>query len=107
MGVPCICVRSIPPRWKPRARQGQFLGHSTVHSSSISLIRNLNTGSITPQYHVVYDDEYFTVPNYDSPAIGDTFDPSTWSRLIKSGLENYLDNLTDLERRAIPPVSRE
>jgi hypothetical protein len=29
------------PKWEPRARLGQFLGFSTTHSTTVSLIRNL------------------------------------------------------------------
>ena len=50
----------------PRARRGQFLGFSKHHSTQIGLIRNLRSGSITPQYHVAYDDLFTTVTN-ESP----------------------------------------
>jgi len=49
------------PKWSPRARLGQFLGFSWQHSSSIGLIRNLRTNYITPQFHVVYAQQFFTV----------------------------------------------
>ena len=49
------------PRWEPRARRGVFLGYSSVHSSDVPLILNLTTGSISPQYHVVFDDTFSTV----------------------------------------------
>ena len=45
------------PKWDPRVpRRGQFLGFSTQHSSTIGLVLNHRTGSVTPQYHCVYDD---------------------------------------------------
>jgi hypothetical protein len=43
------------PKWDPRSARGQFLGFSSEHSSTVALVRNLNTGSVTPQYHVVHD----------------------------------------------------
>jgi hypothetical protein len=49
------------PRWNPRSKLGQFLGRSTLHASSIGLIRNLRTGAVSPQFHVVYDDHFTTV----------------------------------------------
>ena len=36
--------------------RGQFLGFSRNHSSTIGLLRNLQTGSISPQFHVVFDE---------------------------------------------------
>lgn len=48
-------------RWQPRSHQGMFLGLSPKHSSDVPLIRNLQTGSISPQYHVMFDDMFSTV----------------------------------------------
>ena len=42
---------------------GQFLGYSRVHSSTVALVRNLYTGFVIPQYHVVFDDKFETVFN--------------------------------------------
>ena len=49
------------PKWSPRARQGQFLGFLTQHSTTIGLIRNLTTNHISPQFHVVHDELFHTV----------------------------------------------
>ena len=40
---------------------GQFLGFSEEHSSLVGTVRNLTTGYISPQFHLVYDDLYETV----------------------------------------------
>ena len=49
------------PKWNRRARMGQFLGFSRAHSSTVALVRNLHTGYVSPQYHVVFDDNFQTV----------------------------------------------
>jgi hypothetical protein len=49
------------PKWNKRARMGQFLGFSRSHSSTVALVRNLHTGYVSPQYHVVFDDKFETV----------------------------------------------
>ena len=49
------------PKWNRRARMGQFLGYSRQHSSTVALVRNLHTGYVSPQYHVVFDDKFETV----------------------------------------------
>jgi hypothetical protein len=65
------------PRWQPRSRHGIFLGFSTIHSSEVPLILNLVKGSITPQFHVVIDYTFSTVPSLVS-----TEDPPTfWKSL--------------------------
>ena len=49
------------PKFTRRARLGQFLGFSPEHSTTVGLIRSVNTGMISAQYHVVYDDKFETV----------------------------------------------
>jgi len=65
------------PRWQPRSRRGIFLGLSAVHSSEVPLVLNLQTGSITPQYHVVFDDLFTTV----SSIAREEEPPSHWEDL--------------------------
>mmetsp|Transcript_18227 Transcript_18227/g.25727 ORF Transcript_18227/g.25727 Transcript_18227/m.25727 type:complete len:139 (-) Transcript_18227:2365-2781(-) len=67
------------PRWVPRSRQGQFLGRSRVHASNIGMDRNLRTGNITSQFHVVYDD-YFTTIGSKEQNIGLS---DTWNHLFQ------------------------
>jgi hypothetical protein len=49
------------PKWRPRSRRGQFVGWSPLHSSKVALIRNLTTGRISPQFHVIFDNWFETV----------------------------------------------
>ena len=49
------------PKWNRRARQGQFLGFSDEHSSLVANVRHLETGHVSPQYHLVFDDHFHTV----------------------------------------------
>jgi hypothetical protein len=49
------------PKWQPKSRRGQFLGFSKQHVSTIGLVCNIRTGSISPQFHVVYDDRFTTI----------------------------------------------
>ena len=44
------------PKWEPRSKRGQYMNSSPLHASTVGLVRNLQTGSITPQFHMVYDD---------------------------------------------------
>lgn len=54
------------------------MGTSPVHASTAGLARNLVTGSITPQFHMVYDDNFETV-TADANA-----QPPQWGDLIKT-----------------------
>jgi hypothetical protein len=49
------------PKWEPRARRGQFLGFSAAHSTSVGLIRNINSNHVSPQFHFIADPRFETV----------------------------------------------
>ena len=49
------------PKWNKRARKGIYLGVSEEHSSTVGLIGNLETGAVSPQYHVMYDELFTSV----------------------------------------------
>ena len=49
------------PRWRPRSGRFVHVGISPDHRGMIPLVMNLDTGKITPQFHVVLDDHFTTV----------------------------------------------
>ena len=67
------------PKWYPRSLRGVNMGFSKMHSTQVRLVLNLLTGSISPQYHVVFDDTFSTVMS--SKAV----EPEVWIRLVTSG----------------------
>jgi hypothetical protein len=87
------------PKWQPRARRGQFLGYSIEKSSSIGLILNTNTGNISPQYHVVNNDYFTTVPSVD---LTNTFDAASWQAILQTGVERYLSDDIDRFGKPLP-----
>ena len=64
------------PKWEPRSKRGQYMGASPMHASTVGLVRNLQTGSITPQFHMVYDDFFETVHS------GEEEQPKEWEELV-------------------------
>ena len=70
------------PKWQPKSRREAFLGFSKQHSSIIGLILNLRTGSITPQYHVVYEDLFTTVTNCKYHGISLEHQIEDWRTLV-------------------------
>ena len=76
------------PRWEPTSRRALFVGMSPNHSSNVPLVLNLKTGSISPQFHVVFDDFFSTVmsiPEGDDPA-------AHWENIFnKSRFQAYFD----------------
>jgi hypothetical protein len=88
------------PRWQPKSRREQYLGISKRHASTIGLIRNLRTGSVSPQSHVVYDDFYTTIP---TPTMRMQSKPINWEELLTLSRER----ITTDDGTAIPPLSDE
>ena len=79
------------PKWQPRSRCGQYLGISPSHSTTIGRILNSRTGFVSPQYHVVYDDQFSTVPNAESGGVFHDvpFDSNRWAELLHTA-ERYV-----------------
>ena len=64
-----------PSKWEPWSHIGVYLDHSPFHAGSVSLVFNLSTGRVSPQYHVAFDDKFSTVPYMEQgtvPLIGPT-----------------------------------
>ena len=49
------------PKSAPRSQRGVNMVFSKIHSTQVGLVLNLLTGSISTQYHVVFDDMFSTV----------------------------------------------
>ena len=56
------------------------MGVSSDHSTNVSLVLNPTTGSITPKYHVVFDDHFNTVTTTEGEVPDFTTDP--WYKMI-------------------------
>eukprot|EP00957_Ditylum_brightwellii_P204894 15341264-Ditylum_brightwellii.AAC.1 len=64
------------------SRASVYLGNSTVHDGIIALVLNLQTGHVSSQYHIVFDDEFTNVPYLDSAEA-----PPNWIDFIKNHTE--------------------
>ena len=94
------------PKWQPRSRLGLNLGPSPRHARNVNLILNLQTGTVSPQFHVQYDDFFETVR--DAPA---TTKENVWcklagfsTRVIKP--EMPLQNETKVQEDCIPAATQ-
>ena len=45
----------IKHKWADRARVGVYLGRSPFHARSVALVLNIDTGRVSPQFHVKFD----------------------------------------------------
>ena len=87
-------------KWKERARVGVYLGQSPHHNKNVALVLDRNTGYVSPQFHVRFDNQFDSVTD-------DKYD-SEWK--LKTGLISISEK--ELERRdkmptIIPGINRQ
>jgi hypothetical protein len=75
------------PKWNPCARLGLFLGFSNLHSSLVSLVLNVATGHISPQFQVIFDDKFETI---NSLPLEQPF-KNQWAQIIALGRKCIMD----------------
>ena len=54
------------------------MGFSKMHSAQVGLVLNLLAGSISPQFHIIFDDMFYTVMSSTAA------DSEVWIRLVTS-----------------------
>ena len=54
-------LESKSPKWEPKSRVGIYLGHSPSHAGSVALVLNPRTLHVSPQFHVVFNDNFSTI----------------------------------------------
>jgi hypothetical protein len=81
------------------------MGLSPQHASTVQLVLNPDSGAITPQFHVVFDDWFATVSS-----VADTlpdFHSPEWAELFGDSVYQYPfddDNLADAIDLSAPPA---
>jgi hypothetical protein len=65
------------PKWQPRAPQAIYLGHSPRHAQTVPIVLNPRTGLCSPQYHVVFDDNFSITTASTKNKL-----PDNWSELF-------------------------
>ena len=89
------------PKWNRRSRAGQFLGFSKDHASTVALIRNVTTGYVSPEFHILFDEEFNTV-TADNINVTDALRES-FNFTYTSYLPDDDDPLLVLQQETIPP----
>ena len=75
------------PRWQPRSKRTVHVGLSDRHVSTTPLVLNPDTGTITAQFHVVFDDWFATVSSDDGNM--PDFNSPEWSNLFGDELSCF------------------
>ena len=84
------------PRWTPRSTRTINVGFSVKHASSVPLVLNPQTGYITAQFLIVFDDWFATVSTSASEL--PNFNSEAWKRMFKDSTYQYILDDEDEER---------
>ena len=86
------------PKWEPRLHISIYLRYSPCHTDSVTLLLNLNSGMDSPQFHVMYNNEFMTIPylTSDTP-------PPTWTNLLKHSFECSTDDQEEFSYQWLQP----
>ena len=95
----------VTSKWEPRVRLGVNLGLSPRHARSVSLVLNLETGLVSPQFHVKHDEFFETV----KPNSGNDHVLSKWqylSGIKRMGRERrvQLNEMSNTEESDVNPT---
>ena len=69
-------------KWRHRSKLGLYLGPSSQHARNVSLVLDLHSGLVSPQFHVVHDSTFTTVTN----------DTTKYFWSTKAGFEHHTPN---------------
>ncbi len=70
-----------------------YVGHSPFHAGSVALVLNPQTGHVSPQFHVVFDDHFMTVPFMEKNEV-----PPHWAQLVENLQEKVTEEHYELEK---------
>jgi hypothetical protein len=96
-------------KWKARSWLGIYVGHSLVHSGNVPVIYNPSTTHVSPQFHVVFDDQFSTVSSNPSDFSNEfytkLYNNSTW---FYNDVFTNTDDLHTFETNWIaPPLAKQ
>ena len=80
------------PKWEQRLQVGVYLDHSPFHAVSVALVWNPATGRVSPQYHVVFDYDFSSMPYMKSGTL-----PPNWEDLVEYSSEMATTKDVNLE----------
>jgi hypothetical protein len=76
-----------PPKWTKRTPQKVYVGHLHHYSKSVPMVWDPKMKLVSPQFHVIFDDNFDTVQSPD-PSIKQA---DTMDRLFKTNRYTYDD----------------
>ena len=92
------------PRWERRSKRGMCVGMLERHVGSVPLVLNFETGNITAQWNVAFDDWFWTVAANVEDMMPD-FHADEWSKMFRMSTCD-MEGSEELEEMAKRPTQR-
>ena len=89
------------PRWQTRSNRCVFMGFSPDHTTNVPLLLDSSTGTITPKFHVVFDDWFSTV-TASADNLPD-FNSEEWMQMFGDSTAYYHADEEDVVPEPSPP----
>ena len=80
-------------KWESTGRSRVYMGHYHFHSGSVESVLNIITGYVSPQYHVVFDENFSTVDHTRKGTL-----PGNWKYLVEEHSELVTQENFTLEK---------
>ena len=90
------------PKWESCQFTRIYLGHSTFHTRSVTLVINPATACVSSQSHVVFNGEFYTVPFMTEGTIF-----PNWKYFVQYGSQNNAPENIDLRYNQFTPDHEE
>ncbi len=81
-------------------RLGIYLGCSPAHTGNAALVLNPKPGLASPQFHVIFDDGFTTVPHMRKVTV-----LRNWEKIVARSCERSTDELFDLTKTWFDTIS--
>ena len=75
------------------------MGRSSAHAGNVALVMNPKTGLVSPQFQVVFDDDFTTVSHLRKGTV-----PQNWERLVTGSREKSTEEFFDLTKTWFEPI---
>ena len=82
-----------PPKWDPRARLGIYLGNYPSHAGSVALVMNPKNGLVSPQFHLVFDNNFEKVAHLRAVTVTEN-----WADLVTNSREKSTEGFYDITK---------
>ena len=83
-----------PPKWDPQAHLRIYISHSPSYSGSFVLVMNPNYGFLSPKSHLVFDENFETVPHLRDGTI-----PENWEELVANSKEKSIEGFYGITKK--------